>query len=208
MKLETAARTVTAFSEYMADTIVDRDSDATDYKLQPSSKSVANLPSDMGSEMDRTIADLSVMKKTDVEARVGNFLTKWTNILQSHVIQAYSHIRGCMKLSYSTLNNDLQPVVFNFVEPALSEVIRYGRAPTLSNVEMCSLVQTESVVDTIVKSVVYNTGIIFPVAETVEQMVDKAVYEYCFAGHGRGIDNSLWRRVASSALATSRKEAI
>lgn len=70
-----AAHAVTKANEDMYRTIVGRNSDATEYRPRPPPMSVVEPPFDMRSEMARTLADLSVVMRTDAEAIVKNGLT-------------------------------------------------------------------------------------------------------------------------------------
>lgn len=63
-----AEHTVIKASKVMAGTVVERNSDATEFKLQPPSKLIVKLWSDIGSETKRSVADLSVVVKTNVAA--------------------------------------------------------------------------------------------------------------------------------------------
>lgn len=68
--------------------------------------------------------------------------------------------------------------MYNVVEHALVEVVRSGRALTVSKANMLSVFQTETVPDTIFKYVLSHTGFIVAIAETAEKMVDLAIDEY------------------------------
>lgn len=79
---------------------------------------------------------------------------------------------------YFNSSNGLQSALFNAVEDTLGEVVRYCRVPTISKTSMCSVVQKNAVVDTIVKSALSNLGFIVPIVETVGNMVKRAADEY------------------------------
>lgn len=88
-------------------------------------------------------------------------------------------LEDALQASYFISNNGLESAMSNLVGKALEELVRSGRAPAVSKAEKDSLVQTKAVADTVVQSILSNTEIIVPVAGTVENMVDKAVEEYC-----------------------------
>lgn len=68
--------------------------------------------------------------------------------------------------------------MFKLVEQALDKFVRSDRVSTVSMAEMGSLVQSKSVANMIVHSVLSNTGLLFPIAGTVMKLVDSAVGEY------------------------------
>lgn len=68
--------------------------------------------------------------------------------------------------------------MFNDVEQALNGVARSSSAWGVSEVEMCNLVETKAVADEIIKSILSKMRIIVPIADTVEQMVERAGNEY------------------------------
>lgn len=88
MELMKAAQTVSKANEDMSDTVSESDPDATGYKAQPLWKSVVKLPSDMTSKIERPLADLGVVTKTDVEVIVENYVSKRTNTLLSQILRA------------------------------------------------------------------------------------------------------------------------
>lgn len=83
-----AVHTVTTGDGDMAGTVIKSDSDTTNYKLQPTSKSIITLASDTRSKIERAFADVSVLTKTDVERMVENRLTKWTNSVKWQTFKA------------------------------------------------------------------------------------------------------------------------
>lgn len=62
--------TITIANKDMAGTPVKSDADATDYKLQPPSRYVVRPLSDKRSEVERTLAALEAVTKTDVKTIV------------------------------------------------------------------------------------------------------------------------------------------
>lgn len=68
-------------------TAVESDSDATEHKLQPPSKSVPKLSLDTRRGIKRVLADLNVVKRIDVEAIVENRLKKKMSTLQLHIVK-------------------------------------------------------------------------------------------------------------------------
>lgn len=78
----TAVHKVTMANEEMAGTLVESDSDCTDYKPQTPSKSVVKPLSDMRSKIERALADLNVVTRTVIKEIVEERLTKWINTLQ------------------------------------------------------------------------------------------------------------------------------
>lgn len=71
-----SVHTVMKYYENMTGTVVENDSNTTDSKHQPLFKSVVRPPSDMKRKNDRTLADFSVVTKSDIEPIVENCLTK------------------------------------------------------------------------------------------------------------------------------------
>lgn len=86
-----------------------------------------------------------------------------------------------VQVSYFHSINGLKSDIFNVVEPAPGGAIRYSRAPTISEPERHSLVQTKFVADAIVKLVLSDIGLIDPTPKTVGKKVVKAVNEYPYA---------------------------
>lgn len=68
--------------------------------------------------------------------------------------------------------------MFKVVEQALGEVIRYGCAHAVSELQMRVVVQTKTVADTIVQAVLLTTGFIVWIVEIMSMQVDKGVNEY------------------------------
>lgn len=80
-----------------------------------------------------------------------------------------------LQAGYLNFNNSFKYAMFKVLEKELGEVVRYDRAPTVSEVEMHSLVQTKAVADMIVQSVLSHTKFIVPMGETVGKMMERAV---------------------------------
>lgn len=83
-----AAHTVMDDKEDMAETVIERQSISTDYKLKPQSTFVFNQLSDAGRKIVQTLADLSVLPKTEIDELLENCLTKWTTTLFSQTFLA------------------------------------------------------------------------------------------------------------------------
>lgn len=98
-----AGHTVAKATEGMNETVVEIYSDATEYKPQVPSKSIVEPSSDIRSEIGHTLADISVVTKTDVKAIVENLLTKWTNTQHLQIFKAGdSTLQDALQASYST----------------------------------------------------------------------------------------------------------
>lgn len=83
-------------------------------------------------------------------------LTKWTNMIKSPIVKAIEPtLKDTLQASYFNLKNGLKSPPCNIVEQA-GEVLWSGRAPIVSKEEICTFVQTEALVDTIVESVLYS----------------------------------------------------
>lgn len=67
------------------------------------------------------------------------------------------------------------------VEQALGKVVGSGRAATVFKAQMPNIVQINAVVDTIVESVLCNTGFILLIAKTVGKVVRRAADEPCLS---------------------------
>lgn len=120
----------------------------------------------MRSEMEPALTHLGVLTKTNTDAMLENRLIKWTYTLQWKIINAVkSTFDDALQANYLNLNNGLESGVFSAVEQALHEVVRSGHTPKISKAQMRSLVQTRAAVDTTVKRVLCNTGLILPIAE-------------------------------------------
>lgn len=174
-----ASHRVTKANKDMAGTIVWSDFDATDYTpLQPS-KSIVKPPSVMRIEIEQTMTDLRVVMKTDFNAIIKNGPTKLTNSLELQIVEAVgSMFEDPSQTSYFHSNNILKSNRFIVVEPVLGKVFQPGRAPTESEVYIRSLVQMQTVADTIIRSMLYTTGFIVPIAETFGNMVERQADEY------------------------------
>lgn len=73
------------------------------------------------------------MTKTAVEEKVENWIAKWTNTQQSQILNAVgSALDNALQVSYSNLNIGLKSAMFNVIENSLGDVVRSGRAPTVS----------------------------------------------------------------------------
>lgn len=70
-----AVYTVPNDAEYMTDNVVERDSEDTEHKLHPPSKSGVKSSPDTRSEIEQVLADLSGVTKTDVKVIVESRLT-------------------------------------------------------------------------------------------------------------------------------------
>lgn len=73
----------------------------------------------------------------------------------------------------------------NVVGKSLGEVLRSCRAPTISETEMRSLVQTKAVTYTFSNSVLPNTEFLVSIFKGVRKMVDRSVNEYRLHGMKR-----------------------
>lgn len=90
-----------------------------------------------------------------------------------------STLEAVLQASYYNTNNGLKTAMFQLVEQALGEDDRSTRVPTVSKSEMQSLLQMESVADTVDQAALSNTGLIVPILEIVGKLVDRAVGEEC-----------------------------
>lgn len=83
-----------------------------------------------------------------------------------------------IQANYFNSNIGFKSFTVNIFKQALSGVGRSDIAPTVSQAEMSSLVQTKLPMDTIAKIVLFYTGFIVLIAETVGMTVNRAVDEY------------------------------
>lgn len=65
--------------------------------------------------------------------------------------------------------------MFNVVEQALGEIVRVGWALMVPRTQMCYIVRTKSVADTIIQAALYETGFIVQIEEMVGKVVGSAV---------------------------------
>lgn len=101
--------------------------------------------------MERTLADLAVVTKTDVKSIVENLLVKRIGTLQSQIVKAVeSTIWDTLQAGYLNSNNGLNICYARRRWTSTSKVTPSDRAPIVSKAEMCSLVQTKKVVEKIV----------------------------------------------------------
>lgn len=175
-----AAHTVKKAKKDIACTVIESDPDATDYKPQQSLKSFVKPLFDLRSFIQHAIADLPVLTRTDVDGIVENHLSKCTNTLRSPILKAMeSTLKEEWEANYFDSNIGLKSPLFNVVKQALGEVVWSDRVPTVSSKKVRSLVRTKDIVDSIILSVLLNMGCLFPIPETFEKMVYRAIDEYC-----------------------------
>lgn len=100
------ADTFTKAEEDATGMVVEGDSDATDYKLQPPSKSVCKPLSDMRSKMESALADIGVQAKNELGAIVEIRRSKWTHSLQLEIIKdVQSTFEDALTASFFNSNN-------------------------------------------------------------------------------------------------------
>lgn len=110
-----------------------------------------------------------------VKATVENRLIKWIHTLQQHIFRTVkSTSQGALQTKYFSLNTSLISALFNAIEQALREVIGSGRATTMGQADMWSIVQTATIADLFVQSILSNKGLLFLIANTVGKIEDKA----------------------------------
>lgn len=83
-----AANKVTKANEDGGHTVVERVSEAAGFKPKQPSRSVVKPLSGMRSEMELALADIGVVRETDVAAIVEHRLTKWSDTVQLQMIKA------------------------------------------------------------------------------------------------------------------------
>lgn len=66
--------------------------------------------------------------------------------------------KQALQAIYFNSDNGLKSAMLNVVKQTLGNGVRSCRAPAVSKAETCSLVLTKAVADTIVESVLSNTG--------------------------------------------------
>lgn len=88
MERMVVAHTLTRGNEYMAGTVVESSFYATHYRPQAPLKSVTRLPPAMRVEIERALADLCIVIKSNVETTIEKHQIKWTNTLQSQIVRA------------------------------------------------------------------------------------------------------------------------
>lgn len=74
------------------------------------------------------------------------------------------------------MNKSLKRAMFISVEQSVGEMVLPGRVLTVWQAQMDHLIQTKSVADKIVQSELSNTVIILQIAETVDELVGRAMY--------------------------------
>lgn len=120
------------------------------------------------------------MMNANVEVVVKSCRIKWISTLQSQIVKDLnSNSEDTLHASRFNFTNKLKTAIFDMLGQALSEVVQYGRASTVFQAGMQSLVQAKFVTDTIVQSVLYNWELIVPIVEKVGKLVDEAVDEHC-----------------------------
>lgn len=72
-----------------------------------------------------------------------------------------------MQMSYSDFNKELKSVMFNIVEHAFTEVVRTSRGRVFDETQLACLIQSESLVEQIVKFFLPSTTFISPMVDTV-----------------------------------------
>lgn len=171
--------TVTKANKVPTSTVIESDLDATVYKLRLSVKSVFKTAFDRTGEMECLLADLGVRTIPDVEMKGDNHLTKLANKIKARdCLGCLVYIRGCSTNELFYSNNDLKSGNFKVVKQALGRLVGPGRALKEFEPEMCTLVRTISVADTIFKSVWSDTVLIVSIFRTVRKMVDRALGKY------------------------------
>lgn len=167
-------------NEELANTIVESDSNIFEYKPQQPCKYVFKPPLDVKIDIERASAHIGVVTRTYVEAIGENCPAKWTSTIQSQPVMAFrDRLEDVLQARCFHSNNVLKSDMFNVVEQALSEVIQFGRAATSSEPKMLPRIPENAVPDTIVNSVLSNTGFILSIAETEGKMMYTAVDENC-----------------------------
>lgn len=162
-----AALTVTKANKDTIGTAVKRDSDAINYKQKKLSKSVAQADWQDQARTGRSWCRDKSRRWGDIR----NHLTKWIQTLQSLIAKAVeSLLEEVLQASYFNLINRLKSAMA--LEQALGEVPQSSRVPAVSEAEPRCLFRTKAVLDKIVQSVLFNTGSIVPIAETVGKIVE------------------------------------
>lgn len=87
MESVSAVHTVTRAAVVISDTIVKNDSNDTEHKWQPPSRTVVESLLEITSEKDHVLAYLSVMTKADIEVIAKCCLTKWTHTFQPQAMR-------------------------------------------------------------------------------------------------------------------------
>lgn len=81
-------------------------------------------------------------------------MAKWTNTVQSQIFKAVDYtFENALQVDYFNLNNGLRSTMFNVIEQALGDIVRFGRAPTVFEAENHSLIRTKPVADKTIQSV-------------------------------------------------------
>lgn len=119
------AHTATKINEDMAGTVAEGNYHATDYKLQPPSNSAVKLLSATLSKIELALVNIGVVTKTDVEAIIENPLTKWTNTVQSQIVQGVEFtFKEASQANHFNLNKRLKSAWINVVKKSLGKMVR------------------------------------------------------------------------------------
>lgn len=111
-----AVHKVKKVNEDRTGTTMERDSEASDYRLLPQSKYLNKPQPDMRCDVERALADIGVVTKTDVEPIVENLLIKWINTLTLQIVKdTKSTFEVAVQASYFNLNIGLKPAMLNVV---------------------------------------------------------------------------------------------
>lgn len=133
----------------------------------------------MKNKIECTLADLCVMTKMDRLEIIEIFLTNWTSTLQSKDAEVFmSKFEDASHLRSSSYNDGLKSAMFNVAKEVMGNMVRSGRAPSLSQAKMCSPVQVRTVADITGQKVPSSIGFIVLTAEFDQKMVDKSIDKY------------------------------
>lgn len=83
-----AGHAATKTNKDMAGSNVERDSDTTNYKAQKCFKPVVKPLSSIRSMINRALADIVFLTRSEVETIVENRLTKWPNSQHFQIVKA------------------------------------------------------------------------------------------------------------------------
>lgn len=104
--------TVTKTVEDLACSLVKSNYDATDYNLQTPSKFLFKPVSEMRSRIEHARAYIDIVTNVYVEEISKNCLSKWTNMIQSHIIKAVeSSFENALQAGYCNWNNGLEHAI-------------------------------------------------------------------------------------------------
>lgn len=78
-----------------------------------------------------------------------------------------------LRANYFNSNKDIKAGMFKVIEQVLGDVVRSVRSDTMAKGKKRSLVQSKLVADNIVHSTPSNMGLIVPIVESVQKMVDR-----------------------------------